>query len=290
MKTGRPTLYCKCVLVLFLVGCCCSLSKGSHLYGATTTQRIISLVPSQTELLFAMGFGDSIVAISDNCNYPPETSHLPRIGGQELDLEHITALRPTAIIDLNDMHRRYSMFFHQVGLPYHNIHIGNFTDIPRGARQLAALLDREDAGKAFSARWQADLTALLPAQASPNAPATTLKTYVEIWDAPLQAAGPNSYLGEMVTLAGGEHIFPASTSDFPVVSSEQIIRGDPQIVFIAYPIADLNLIKRREGWSDIKAVRNNHVFSLDYDLFVRPGPRSLEALQWMSNIFRQIAR
>ena len=251
---------------------------------ASGTHRIISLVPSQTEMLFELGFGDQVVGVSDFCNFPEAVLSLPKAGGLELNLERIVALRPSVLIDLGGMHRRYAMFFHQVGLRYVDISIRSFSEIPTGAIELARALGQEKRGQDFAQHWDQTLRDLLPKK--PRG----IRTYVEIWDTPIQAAGPASFLGEMITLAGGVNILPSSPIDFPVISSEQIIRGDPDLILVAYPISDLNHVRRRSGWSDIKAVRNNQVFSLDYDLFVRPGPRCLEAFRKLTGYFNQVPR
>ena len=268
-------------LLLFLIGSP-FLAEGAT---ASSTPRIVSLMPSMTEMLYSLGFGSQIVGVSDYCNFPPAAASVPKVGGLELNLEKIVSLRPTVLIDLKGMHRRYEMFFHQVGLRYKDFQIDTIRDIPSAAVSLSELLQDPDKGKQFSDHWHNEM-AKIPHAAS----ATPLRVYVEIWDTPLQAAGPGSFIGEMVALLGGSIVTPQSPSHFPVVNPEEIIRADPEIILIAYPIRDSHSIGRRPGWSDNTAVRKGRIFKLNYDLFFRPGPRCLDALRELSTMFRRDGR
>lgn len=243
--------------------------------------RIISLVPSQTEMLFELGYGDQIVGISDYCNYPAETEKITKIGGLDLNVEKIMSLQPNMVIDLNAMHRKYQLLFSQLGLNYVNFNVNNLEEIGQMAEKIASILGPTDKSKSFSSSWEVRLKELAIAN-SEHRP----RVYLEIWDAPMQAAGPKSFMGEMLRSCGGQNIISEPT-DYPVMNSEQIIAADPEIILVAYPHPNVDQIKNRPGWGNISAIKKNRIHALDQDLFVRPGPRNLLALKILKDIIQR---
>lgn len=244
--------------------------------------RIISLVPSQTELLFAIGAGDLIVGVSEYCNYPKETDKITKIGNMELSIEKIMSLKPTILIDVNHMHRKYELLFGQLGLNYVNFTMIKLEQLPQVASELAQILQLDDRANAFLSDWKTKTSALELLK-----PKKEVKVYFEIWDTPMQGAGGIGFIGEMITKAGGSNILDVD-ADFPVVNHEMIIAGNPDVILLAYPITSLESLKKRAGWKNLTAVKNNRVYFLDQDLFVRPGPRNLQGLKILNDIFRQV--
>lgn len=244
--------------------------------------RIVSLVPSQTELLFEMGFGEQIVGVSDYCNFPEATGQISKIGGLELSIEKIVALRPTLLVDANSMHTKYAPLFNQLGLKYVNYVTTKLEHLPEVACKIATLLNEPDKGTAFAEAWNSRLSKL-----DMKKPANPVLVYFEIWDTPAQAAGNTSFIGELITRAGGINI-SGDQNDFPLVNSEAVIKANPDVIFAAYPLPNLENIKKRPGWSSVKAVKKDFLYALNQDIFVRPGPRNLEGLEQLNKIFHQV--
>ncbi|MEW6713430.1 MAG: helical backbone metal receptor [Candidatus Riflebacteria bacterium] len=262
------------IAILLSLFICISFSLS-----AAGTSRIVSLVPSQTELLFALGYGPQVVGISDYCNFPARTAEISKVGGLDLNVEKIMSLKPNLVLDLNSMNRKYQLLFSQLGLNYVNFNVSRLEDIPEMAGKICQILDgNEDKAQSFQQEWKTRLEKLSSINSSP------LRVYLEIWDTPMQAAGPASFIGALIKTCGGENVIKES-QDYPVVNSEHIIAADPEIILIAYPHPDLDSIKKRPGWSGISAIKKNRVHALDQDLFVRPGPRNLEALDILVKLF-----
>ena len=246
-----------------------------------SNNRIISLVPSHTELLYCISSGHEVVGVSDYCNYPPEVIEKAKVGGLQLNIEQILSLQPTLLLDLNSMNKRYEMIFGQLGLNYVNIEIHNLSDVPAAARRIAKILGYPQRSKDFIEKWNkklADLTANLP-EKSPT-------IYLEIWDKPMQAAGPSSFMGKLLVAAGATNAIQQET-DYPVVNSEHIISANPDIILLAYPLPDLESVLKRPGWQNITAAKKKQIFSLNQDLFVRPGPRNLQAIENLKKIIEK---
>lgn len=244
--------------------------------------RIISLVPSQTELLFAMGFGPEIVGVSDYCNFPDAAAKIQKIGNMELSIEKIMSLKPTILIDVNHMHRKYELLFSQLGLNYVNFSLKQLEQLPIVASEISQILGGNVQADSFIKDWKTKTSEVELVR-----PDKEVKVYFEIWDTPMQGVGGAGYIGEMIQKAGGTNVLDPKI-DFPVVNHETVISSNPDVILVAYPVTSLDSLKNRPGWQNLKAIKNNRVYSLDQDLFVRPGPRNLEGLKILNKIFRQI--
>lgn len=266
--TGITRLFCMLFLMISPIFAC---------YGGEL--RIISLVPETTEFLSTLGFGSSLVGISDSCVVPPETALIPRVGGMELNLEKIAGLKPTLIVDLNGSHKRYELFFSQLALKYLNIEISRLEGIPSAAVRLSQELGSPAKGDSFCEAWNRELShfSSFTAQAKP-------RVYIETWDTPLQSATRESFIGQLVQLAGGENIVFNPSTAFPVVTDEEIIRENPEVILLAYPIDDTSKVETRSGWGDIDAVRKKRIFKIDDERLLRPGPMALKNIKHLSSL------
>jgi iron complex transport system substrate-binding protein len=125
-----------------------------------------------------------------------------------------------------------------------------------------------------SLRARIDAVSTLAATAT-----TTPQVYDEIWNDPLMAAGPRTFISDLISLAGGENIFDDAATEWPIVSSDSVISKNPDIILsLSTDIPD------RAGWSSINAVVNNKIYSIDDDVFSRPGPRLVDALEQLAQI------
>jgi len=244
--------------------------------------RIISLVPSQTELLFHLGFGELVAGVSDYCNYPEEARKLPKIGALELNVELIMSLRPTILVDVNSMHKKYAPLFSQLGLNYINFTVTRLEELPKMAEELAQIIGKPEKGQEFAADWKnkTEIFNRSPLKSKPT-------VYFEIWDTPMQAAGNKSYIGDMIKVAGGENVL-SKAIDFPIVNTETILKLNPDVIIIAYPLTEKASVALRPGWQSLRAIRNKQIHVLDQDLFIRPGPRNLDALQQLRKILASV--
>ncbi len=262
-----------------LVGLILLFGAAGAVFGAAGGEtRIVSLMPSQTEMIFSLGFGSKVVGVSDYCNYPPEVASLPRVGGLELNLEKIVSLRPTLLVDLSGFHKKYETTFRELGLDYMDLPMTSFSDIPSAALILANHLGDPHAGSEFVRSWNETLERIRGSRRKSG------RVYFEIWDSPPQAAGPESFIGEMIELAGGRNVVPRTGVQFPFMNPELVVREDPEIIFLAYPVDGAPRVAARPGWEDLAAVKSGRVMVLQPDLFVRPGPRCLEAIKLLAEI------
>ena len=272
------------VLAIVLLVLFCFTFPINHLK-AEETNRIISLIPSSTEILFAIGFGNDVTAVSNYCNYPSkEIEGLPRIGDQNLNIEKIISLKPTILVDTNGIHKKYEAIFNKLHLNYVNLSIKHLDDIPLEAAKLAELLGNKNKADGFIEKWNLEISKL-----TTNKDMTIPKIYMEIWNNPIQAVGGNNIMDSMINTAGGKNALE-KINDFPVVNSEILMVANPDIIILAYPDADIESVKKRPGWKSINAVKNNHIFAINQDTIVRPGPRNLEAIKTINNYINKVEK
>lgn len=252
---------------------------------AEETNRIISLIPSSTEIIFAIGFGEEVIAVSNYCNYPfKKIEGLPRIGDQNLNIEKIISLKPTILVDTNGIHKKYEAIFNKLHLNYLNLNIKQLSDIPLEATKLAEKLGNKNKAESFSEKWNLEISKL-----SINKDTAIPKIYMEIWNNPIQAVGGSNIMDSIITTAGGKNALE-KIKEFPVVNSEILMIANPDIIILAYPDADIESVKKRPGWKSINAVKNNQIFAIDQDKIVRPGPRNLEAIKEINNYINKVEK
>lgn len=251
--------------------------------GTYANNRIISLIPSSTEMLFALGFDKEVVAVSKYCNYPEgKLTNLPRIGDQNLDIERIVSLKPTILVDTNGIHKRYEEKFKKLNLNYVNLEIKNYSDIPIEAARLALMLDNPTKAHEFIEKWNNDISLLQKSKEN-----SKVKVYIEIWNNPVQAVGRDTMINSMIEIAGGNNALEKQ-KDYPVVNTEILMLANPDLIILAYPDASIEDLKKRPGWKNIKAVKNNNIFKINQDIIVRPGPRNIDAIKEINNYINKV--
>ena len=279
IKTRSFTLIIFKHFTIFIIGFFLLFYSNS----AFAANRIVSLIPSSTELICAIGFKDEIIAVSNFCNYPSEvTEKLPKIGDQNLNVEKILSLKPTILVDTNGIHKRYEGIFQKLKLNYFNIDIKSQENIPTAALALAEKLGNKEKANKFINNWNQELAKIkvINNQKTP-------KIYMEIWDNPIQAVGCENNIDSIIQVAGGKNVLNKQ-KDYPVVNSEMILLLNPDIILLAYPEADTKKVAQRPGWKNIRAVKNDNIYIINQDEVVRPSPRNLEAIKSINEIINKV--
>jgi len=257
-------------------------------------ERIVSLAPSNTEILFAVGAGDKVVGVTDFCNYPYnftawiEAGNMTSIGNYYgPSVEPIVALEPdlvlatTASLEAADSLR-------QLGYNVLVIEPKNLTFVLRDLLLIGNATGNADK----AAQLEAELRQRIDAVASKAATATTRpKVYHEVWNDPLMSAGPGTFIDELITLAGGENIFHDAETSWPTVSSEAIIEKNPDVMVFpdmymgrANFYETIEAVKSRPGWDAINAVKNDAIYEINADIISRSGPRLVDALEQLAKM------
>lgn len=248
-------------------------------------RRIVSLAPSLTETLFAIGVGERVVAVTDLCDFPPAARELPKVGGltsSNLHLESVVAARPDLVVSVGLNQEEVVAALRRLGIPVVVVPTDQgLGEVVAAVRRLGELSGRSAAAGALADDLERRLAAVdgalagLPAAARP-------RVYFEVWDRPLMTAGPDTFLGEIVERAGGANVFADVRGRYVQVSPETVLARDPEVILTAEReggpggAADF---AARPGWDAVDAVAAGRVHLLDGDLVSRPGPRAVDALE-----------
>ncbi len=249
-------------------------------------RRIVSLVPSLTEIVCALGECPRLVATDRDSNWPPEVKALPKAGGlDDVQLELIAALQPDLVL-LGGTARGLARF-EQLGLPTFAIEVQRYADVARSITLVAQLLDVPARGVALNARIEQGVAAVA-AQALQR-PGAAPAVYFEVSSEPY-AAGATSFIGELLARLHTRNIVGAELGPFPRLNPEYVVRQNPAVIFVAG--RDAPALAARPGWAGIRAVREQRLCSFPReqgDAIVRPGPRVVEGMQALAACLARVA-
>ena len=262
---------------------------GTTLTFEAPFQRIVSLAPSVTETLFAIGAGDQVVGREDFTNYPEEALALPSIGGNfgELNTEAILALEPDLIIAAPLTTAEQVQSLNDVGLTVfmleNPVTLDEMYDVLRTA---AVLTGHEAETEELIASLQARVAAVEETIAQAE---TTPLVFYELDSTEPSApwtAGPNTFIDTLITMAGGENLAGEMEGAWVQVSSEELVAQNPEVIILGDYIWGITpeMVAERPGWEAIDAVANGRVYPFNDDLASRPGPRLVDGLEELARL------
>lgn len=274
-------------LALALAACRGKAPTGAALAGsfavvddrAPAPRRIVCLVPSATELVFALGAGDRVVGVSAFDDYPPEVLRLPRIGGMtNPSFEGVAALRPDAVVgvegptDLAVLRRLRSMGV-RVVVP----RVESVAEVLAGVDLFGRLLHRAPEAAALRLTIAGDLDAVRARVAGRPRP----RTLVVLGRRPLVAAGPGSWIDELVAIAGGTNAVTAG-GRYPTLPREALGALMPEAILDLTGHVEGAALRDELAGVDVPALRDGRVTTLADPMFLRPGPRVAEAARQLA--------
>mgnify|MGYP001048782604 CR=1 FL=1 len=245
-------------------------------------QRIVSLAPSNTEILFAIGAGDQVVGVTDYCNYPAEAQQKPKVGGfSQPNLEQIIALRPDLVLGTG-MHDGVMKDLDRLGLTGIIISPETVAEVFTAIERAGFAIGRDREAKALAESLRERFLAVQRDVAGKDRP----RVLYQVWPDPLIVAGPGSFVDSVITLAGGENIAGDAARGYPQFSSEMVVIRDPEVIL--YPkthgSAEMADFPLRPGWESLTAVKANRLYSIDGDMISRAGPRIVAAMEEVARI------
>jgi iron complex transport system substrate-binding protein len=250
-------------------------------------QRIVSLAPKNTELLFAIGAGAQVVGVTSQCNYPPEALDCERVGvfsGKSLSLEKIVSLEPDLILSAGEFHRAVVDELERLGLVVAAMGADSLTELYDEIQLMGRMTGHDDQSADLVGRMR-DRVERVRESTRHISSAKRVTVYYQVWDAPLTAAGPGSFIGEMIELAGGINIIADRAARYPQISEEALLQLNPDVILAPTShAASLNPddFRNKPGWRDLRAVKTNRIHLIDGDLVSRCGPRLVDALEAMA--------
>jgi iron complex transport system substrate-binding protein len=248
-------------------------------------QRIVSVAPTSTEILFAVGAGGQVVGVDEMSDYPAEAADLPKVGNYVLSVEAIVALKPDLIICADLVPEALDNLQDQ-GYPYVVLAARTVTDAIKDIRLVGVITGHVEEANEVASALELRLEAVKAKTLAPSVsrPDVYLEYYGpdELW-----TFGPGSFGDDIIRLAGGINIAANTSSEYPMISSEFVVGADPDIIVYTVGMmttTNATSITQRPGWGGISAVVSGTIYPIDENLVVRYGPRILDGLEQMAEI------
>jgi len=250
--------------------------RGVRVTLAASPERIVSLLPSLTETVCALGACERLVAVDTYSNWPQSVRALPHVGGiDDAQMESILALRPDLVLAATST--RAVARLESLGLKVLALEPRTLEDFRRVVSQLDRVLDAAR-GPALLQRVDAELAA----GARSMSPAKRgARVYFEV-SSESYAASEASFIGQLLALVGAANVVSGSMGPFPKLNPEFVVRADPQVIMVSDRTS--GDLARRPGWAGLRALREGHVCQFSpsqSDVLVRPGPRMAEGARLM---------
>lgn len=249
---------------------------------AAPARRIVSLIPSVTETLYALDTEGQLVGVTTLCDFPPAALEKPKVGGiVKPSLEAILALKPDLVLATTEGNRDTTFQdLEALGLPVYVLSPKRLSGVLDSIRRIGSLTGREAAAEALASELRARAARISEATAGRPAP----RVLYLIWADPPVVPGRNTLITELIRMAGGISVSEDAPQDWPRLSLEQLIVQAPEVIVLG----SQNTVQVEETlrrWQEqgimLPALRSGWVHSVDADLLHRPGPRvvlGLEAL------------
>ncbi|NTV05912.1 MAG: cobalamin-binding protein [Chlorobiaceae bacterium] len=250
---------------------------------------IVSLAPSLTEMIFAIGAGDQLVGRTSACDWPAAAAKVPVVGAfGRPSLELLASIHPDLVVDVDLADEELGKNIVALGIQRKNIVCKTPDDIPGALRILGKLTGHIREADSLAVVIEKGLAGYRKKNLSRTEKPLL---YLEIWDDPYWTGGKGSYTSAMISFAGGHNIGDAVEKEYFEISQEWVIEQNPDIIVCMYMSKEIPAaaaVMKRTGWQHISAVQKKKVFDrFDNNLFLRPGPRVLEGIAVMESLIEK---
>ena len=241
-------------------------------------RRVVSLIPSATEVLLALGAGDRLVGRTD-FDHGPGVDSLPSVGGgMTPSIEAVAALRPDLVLGWEtkgDQATRRRL--EELGIPVFAVEVDDTVGVFRTVASLGRLTGRAGAADSLAAGLRRELAEVRASVAGRPEPTV----FFLVWNDPPMTAGAGTFISQVLGVAGGRNVFADVAGEWPNVAPEEIVRRQPDFVVLPQGekggAHDVDLLRRSPGWRELRAMREGRIVTIDSELMNRPGPRLGEA-------------
>lgn len=247
-------------------------------------QRLVSLAPSVTEILYAIGLGDRVVGVTEFCDYPLDARTKPKVGYARPNIESIVALHPDLVLAPSAFLRPDML------TKLEQLKIATFISEPQRVEDLATqiqmvgrMLNRSESADRVAAELRHQLTELNAKTAGLSRP----RVLYVLNSQPLITVGPGSFIHQLIEMAGGANVAARAASPYPRLSIEEVLAQDPQMII--FPVGSSEGIPPEEQvlwrrWNTMTAVKMGSFYRIGSDLLNRPGPRIILGLKKLIEI------
>jgi iron complex transport system substrate-binding protein len=252
-------------------------------------ERIVSICPSNTEILVDLGLLDKIVGVDNYSDWPEEVRNLPQLGSDlDIDMDKVKALEPDLVVaslSVPGMEKNIERL-EEYGLPYIVLNPKTMDEIPNDIRKLGEALGIKEKAEELAKIFETEMAYFRKKYAKPKNPP---KLYWEWWPKPIFTPGQYNWLTDVSHLVGGVNVFADQPIDNVQTDFETVAARDPDYVFAVWCGVEAKRVKpemlsNRMEWKEMKAVKNGKVFVLEEGLYCRPSPRLLQGLRELEQL------
>ncbi len=295
---GHTAIACILIIAAFIVGLYVTVfDKPEKLTGFTVIddykrevtlpknpQRIISLAPACTEILFAVGLGNRVVGVDDYSDCPEEAKNITKIGSYlKPNLEIIVSLEPDLILSSDMTSKEYVASLEEMNFTIIVLAPKSTRGIVQDIRLVGTIGNKTEEANNLADNLKQRINAIT--SKTINSKIYRPKVYLEYY--PYWTYGPGSVGNDLILMAGGSNISRTVATAYSEITNEFVVASNPEfIVFVVGYHASTTIkdIKNRTGWDKVDAVKNNQIYTIDDDLVSRPGPRIVDALEHLARL------
>jgi iron complex transport system substrate-binding protein len=249
---------------------------GNTVTLSAPAERVISLSPHITELIYAAGGGAKLVGAVSYSDYPPAAQQVPRVGdNRSLDLERIVALKPDLIVVWRHGNAQQQLDkLRELHIPLFFSEPHRLDDVATSLTRLGVLLDTSSVAQGAADAYRHDIAQLRERYAN----RTPVSVFYQVWDQPLMTLNGEHVISDVIALCGGRNVFAALKPLAPTVSTEAVLAANPDAIVTSSqgataPDKPLPGLDRWRAWPTLTAVAHGNLFAIDGDLLTRPAPR-----------------
>jgi iron complex transport system substrate-binding protein len=256
---------------------------------ASPPKRIVSLAPSMTEILYALGLGDNIVGVTTFCDYPEEAKKKPKIGGMSNpSLEAVISLKPDVVVLTTDGNpREFEERLVSLKIKTFVFQARRLAELPQGIRELGAALGVKNRADKLAQEIESGIDKIKKSSLVPRPSSVGKKVIFIVWPEPLIVAGPGTVIDDAIALLGDENIAAVAKTAYPKFSIEEVIHQAPDIIVIGKGHVNMKEISQGvlKRMTSVPAVKNGSVCYVSDRLF-RLGPRVIKGIEELSECLK----
>jgi iron complex transport system substrate-binding protein len=250
--------------------------------------RLVSLAPSNTELLFALDLGPKVVGVTDYCNFPPAAQKVQKVAGySNLNLEQIVAVAPDLVLAARGNDLEGIAALRAASIPVFSLDIQSVEGLIESTGRLGRLTGAQEAAGRLQEEWRGRLAKV---RARVDSRAARPRVMWGFFGEPVYTAGAGTLIDDLIRAAGGANVGSQAPGAWPAVNLETILSWAPEVLLAASMADTLTIgqevarLRSLKGWQELPAVREGRVYHLDPDWLTRPGPRALLALEELAKL------
>lgn len=240
--------------------------------------RIVSIAPSNTEILYALGLGDRVVGVTRYCDYPPQAKNKPKVGDMTTSAEAVVALKPDLVLAHALVNSAAIPRLEKLGLTVFAIDPKTIGEVARDIRTIGRITARPETANRVASEMERRVAQVKKECAKRAA----LNVLVAIQPNPLWVAGPKTFVDEMIRLANAKNVAFDARPGFVTFSKELAISRNPDVIIAGVP-ADADYFLKSPEWRYTDAVHNKRVFVIKSELITRAGPRLANGLEELAH-------